>query len=81
MLSRLFIFFMESISNQHVDYVESIYCRAAAALTSMLSFAYKVCMEVVRKGGPRTDDELLAEYPVGRLGFKEEFSLFHAQRP
>lgn len=43
MLSRLFIFFMESISNQHVDYVESIYCRAAAAFTSMLSFAYKKC--------------------------------------
>lgn len=28
-------------------------------------------MEVARKGGPRTDDELLEKKPVGRLGFKE----------
>jgi hypothetical protein len=76
MLSRLFIFSMESISNQHVDSVESIYCRAAAAFTS-ISFE-KVCMEVVLCG-PRADDELLAEYPVGRLGFRN--FLFHSQRP
>ncbi|EEF25655.1 conserved hypothetical protein [Ricinus communis] len=82
MLSRMEIFFMESISTCRFRRIDLLSC--AAALTSMLSFAYKVCMEVVRKGGPRTDDELLAEYPVGRLGFKEEgkalgrcgFSLF-----
>ena len=82
MLSRIEIFFMESISTCRFRRIDLLSC--AAALTSMLSFAYKVCIEVVRKGGPRTDDELLAEYPVGRLGFKEEgkalgrcgFSLF-----
>lgn len=27
------------------------------------------------------DDELLVEYPVGRLDFKEGFSLFHVAVP
>lgn len=57
---------------QHVDSTDSIYCQAAAALTSMLSFSYKTCMGVLRRGRPMTDDELMAEYPVGRLGFKEK---------
>lgn len=81
MLSRMEIFFMESISTCRFRRIDLLSC--AAALTSMLSFAYKVCMEVV---GPRTDDELLAEYPVGwgsrRKGRRWEGAGFrYSQRP
>lgn len=57
--------------NKHVDNLDSIHCRAAAVLSGFLTFVYSECMKVF-KGSGKDDDELMAEYPVGRLGFKEE---------
>ena len=58
---------------QHVASVDSIYCRAAAALSGLLTFAYGTCMDILKRcGGGFSDDELQPMYPVGRFGFKEE---------
>lgn len=58
---------------QHVASVDSIYCRAAAALSGLQPFAYGTCMDILKRcGGGFSDDELQPMYPVGRFGFKEE---------
>lgn len=54
-----------------VEDVESIYCQAAAVMTSLLTFSLKECREMV-KGHRMDDDGAMVMYPVGHLGFKEE---------
>lgn len=57
--------------NHQVPNLDSIYCRAAAAMTGILTAMWGSCRRDAAVKA-LSDDKLLVEYPVGRLGFKDE---------